>query len=602
MSDAQLFGKYRLVRRLAFGGMAEIFLARLVGDQGFEKTLVLKRILPQFSSDPDFTRMFVDEAVLAARLTHPNVAQIYDFGEVDGIYFITMELVDGADLRRIIKSAFERGRGLSAVEVAAIGEGMARGLAYVHALETEDGKSLGIVHRDISPHNVMLTRGGDVKIMDFGIAKAAARATHTATGTIKGKLAYMAPEQALAEELDKRADQYAVGLTLWECLVGRRVFDGDSEPELLSKVAAGRVRDVRAEKADVPEALARVVMRMLASKREDRYPDMRDVEQDLAAFRFGLGAAGAVRLSGIVDDLVPKETPKPAATPARSTAVLEAAAPGTQSLPMESGWSADGETEATRAVAPAAVAPAAPTVLLPERRKLGVRLVALLVTLLVAAGVATLAARMVAARRAQLTIASEPPGAALWLVMDGEALPTGLVTPATLADRGMGDEVVYRLELAGYVPMQGRLEIESARQTVRQTLTPIAEQPKAEGRGLTPDDREPISDGRSPMTDSRTPITDRPMTDKPMTEIRKSKSAKEDRSRKGQTGYLSLRSRGAWAEVFLAGKKLGTTPLTRVEVPAGVITLQLKSPAGVNETMTVDVPVGEHIQKTIELR
>ncbi|MEZ0311329.1 MAG: serine/threonine protein kinase, partial [Myxococcota bacterium] len=480
MSDAQVFGKYRLVRRLAFGGMAEIFLARLVGDQGFEKTLVLKRILPQFSSDPDFTRMFVDEAVLAARLTHPNVAQIYDFGEVDGIYFITMELVDGADLRRVIKGAFERGRGLLAVEVAAIGEGMARGLAYVHALETDDGKSLGIVHRDISPHNVMLTRGGDVKIMDFGIAKAAARATHTATGTIKGKLAYMAPEQALAEELDKRADQYAVGLTLWECLVGRRVFDGDSEPELLSKVAAGRVRDVRAEKADVPEPLARIIMRMLALKREDRYPDMRDVEQDLVAFRYGLGAAGAVRLSGIVDEVAPRETPKPTASPARMTAVLpssEPSQPGTQELSMESGWSAAGETEATRAATPEMVAPAAPTVLLPKRARVGAWTVAVLVTLLVAAGGATIAARMVAARRAQVTIASEPAGASLSLVVDGETLATGLVTPATLNDRRIGEELAYRLELAGYVPLAGTVDIERAEETIKQTLKPVAEQP-----------------------------------------------------------------------------------------------------------------------------
>ncbi len=602
MSEAQLFGKYRLVRRLAFGGMAEIFLARLVGDQGFEKTLVLKRILPQFSSDPDFTRMFVDEAVLAARLTHPNVAQIYDFGEVAGIYFITMELVDGADLRRVIKCAFERGRGLAPVEVAAIGEGMARGLAYVHALETEDGRSLGIVHRDISPHNVMLTRDGDVKIMDFGIAKAAARATHTATGTIKGKLAYMAPEQALAEELDKRTDQFAVGLTLWECLVGRRLFEGDSEPELLSKVAAGRVRDVRAEKADVPEPLARIVMRMLALKRDDRYPDMRDVEHELAAFRFGMGAAGAVRLSGLVDEVVPREAPQPVAAPARMTAVLpaaESATPGTQELSMESGWAPAGTTQPTLAVPPEMTPLAAPTVMLPKRGRAGAWTVAVLTTLLVAAGVATLAARLYAAGRAQLTIVSEPPGATLWLVLDGEGLATGLVTPATLADRRMGDELTYRLELAGYVPMEATVEVEATEQTVRQRLTPLPAPPAI--REAATDQQ--FSDGRAPMGDNATTDDQKPPAEQPHSDGRKSKSAKEDRGRqRGATGYLSLRSRGAWAEVFLNGKKLGTTPLARVEVPAGVITLQLRSSAGVNETMTVDVPVGEHIQKTIEIR
>lgn len=693
MSDAQVFGKYRLVRRLAFGGMAEIFLARLVGDQGFEKTLVLKRILPQFSSDPDFTRMFVDEAVLAARLTHPNVAQVYDFGEVDGIYFITMELVDGADLRRVVRGAFEKGRGLSPVEVAVIGEGMARGLAYVHALETEDGRPLGIIHRDISPHNVMLTRGGDVKIMDFGIAKAAARATHTATGTIKGKLAYMAPEQALAEEIDQRSDQYAVGLTLWECLVGRRVFEGDSEPELMSRVAAGRVRDLRTERADVPEELARIVMRMLGLKREDRYPHMRDVEQELARFRFGLGAAGAVRLSGIVDEVVPKEVSKPAVV-ARGTAVLpgpegsqpsspsrpssassSASAPSlaTQELSMESGWSAPGKTEATRAATPEEVAPPAPpTLIMPKRSPKGLWVALVVGVALAATALATIAARTLGDRRATLTIASEPAGAALWLEDHGTMLATGLVTPATLPDRSVGEKVRYRLELAGHMPVEQVVEVTQAEQRGRVVLEaigkgdgvagseepradqpaadkpsadrPIADTPMTDGpMASKPIAGQPTTDGAmadkpiadqpmadGPMTDkptadrpiADTPMTDRPMTGKPMTDApiadkpmtarptadkptsdgrAKSRSAKAD-ALKGKTGFLSLRLRAAWAEVSLNGKKLGITPLARVEVPAGVITLQLKSPEGVNQTVTVDVPVGEHVQKTIELR
>ncbi len=311
MPDEQLFGKYRLVRRLAYGGMAEIFLAQLIGDEGFQKSVVLKRILPQFSADPDFTRMFVDEAVLAAKLTHPNVAQVYDFGQVNGTYFITMEHVDGTDLRKLIRAATERNRVLTAIEVAAIGEGMAKGLSYVHAVDNDDGRPLSIVHRDISPHNVMVSRSGDIKIMDFGIAKAAARATQTATGTIKGKLAYMAPEQALGEEVDKLSDQFAVGLVLWECLVGKRVFEGDSEPELMSRVAAGRVRKLKDFAPTVPEDLDRIIMRALNVERGRRYADLRDLEHDLGSFEYSLASAGAVRLSTLVDELMPRESRRP---------------------------------------------------------------------------------------------------------------------------------------------------------------------------------------------------------------------------------------------------------------------------------------------------
>lgn len=344
------FGKYSLVKRLAFGGMAEIFLARLEGAEGFRKTCVLKRILPQFSADQDFVQMFVDEAILAARLEHPNVVQSYDFGNADGMYFIAMEFIDGPDLRRLIQHGVKKARSFTPVECALLGEEMCRGLSYVHNLRDELGNHLSIVHRDISPHNVMVSRAGQAKIMDFGIAKAAMRAVKTQTGTIKGKLAYMAPEQASGQPVDKRTDQFAVGLVLWECITGARHFEGNSEPELLGKVMRAEIRDVRELRPDTPAALAEVVARMLELSPGDRFADLSDAEQALNQFRFSLGAAGAVRLAHLVAQLAPPVdmTPDGSASGVApgSAKSSEAKRPQTRSLPSgphQPGTGEDGE-------------------------------------------------------------------------------------------------------------------------------------------------------------------------------------------------------------------------------------------------------------------
>lgn len=301
----EIFGKYTLLNRLAFGGMAEIYLARLEGQDGFRKTCVLKRILGSYSSDEEFVRMFINEAVLAARLNHPNVVQTYDFGDVDGVYYIAMEYIDGPDLRKLIVNATKKGRSLTVAEACALVQEMCRGLSYVHNLRDESGEPLQIVHRDISPHNVMVARAGQIKIMDFGIAKAALRASQTKTGTVKGKLAYMAPEQASAQPMDKRTDQFAVGLVLWECLTGARHFEGNSEPELFGKVLRGDIRDVREVRPDVPEELAHITSRMLQVAPGDRYADLADAEDALNAFRYSLGPEGAVRIEDVVAELAP---------------------------------------------------------------------------------------------------------------------------------------------------------------------------------------------------------------------------------------------------------------------------------------------------------
>ena len=296
------FGRYTLLRRLAVGGMAEIFLAALHGDAGFEKQVVVKRILPHLGADASFVKMFIDEAKLAARMTHPNIVQVYDFGSVAGSYFIAMEYIHGIDVHHLLRGAQAKGRQLSPAQVAALGEGISRGLAYTHNLQDDGGRPLGIVHRDVSPHNLMLSTAGDAKVMDFGIAKAAARLSRTATGTIKGKLAYMAPEQAAGQGASKQSDQFAVGVVLWECLTGQRLFVSDTEVSLMQAVIACHIPPLRSLRPNVPAALEAIVERALAKDPAARYADLTQMESELTAFRFSLGEGGIVHLGELAQE------------------------------------------------------------------------------------------------------------------------------------------------------------------------------------------------------------------------------------------------------------------------------------------------------------
>jgi serine/threonine protein kinase len=274
------YGRYVLDERIAMGGMAEIFRAR-TATQGFEKRVCIKRILPHFLEDAEFVSMFRDEARTAAKLQHANVVQVFDFGEEEGTLYLAMELVDGADLRRVLETAKKRKLALDVGAVIQIGIDVSRGLHHAHTL-AEGGRALGIVHRDISPHNILMSRAGEVKVTDFGIAKAAERSTHTGTGIVKGKVAYMAPEQAEGLAFDHRLDQFAVGVVLWEALCGSRLFSGDSDIATLRKVLLCEVPAPSSMRDLVPAALDEVILRTLAKDPAARFPDMRALELALS--------------------------------------------------------------------------------------------------------------------------------------------------------------------------------------------------------------------------------------------------------------------------------------------------------------------------------
>ncbi len=268
------YGKYQLLKRLAMGGMAQIYLARQRGPEGFEKLLVIKRILPHLAENGDFVRMFLDEARIAARLDHPNIVDIYDLGAQDDSFFIAMEYIHGEDLRRVWKRAERSGQLIPVPLVCRIMIEACAGLDHAHKQKDAQGKPLGIVHRDVSPQNILLTFEGRVKVVDFGIAKAADQATVTRSGVLKGKYSYMAPEQAAGQKnLDCRTDIFALGVVLYELLTGMRLFKRLTDMATLQAVADCEIAPPSQINPRVPKDLDPIVMKALTREPEDRYAE-----------------------------------------------------------------------------------------------------------------------------------------------------------------------------------------------------------------------------------------------------------------------------------------------------------------------------------------
>ena len=261
--------------------MAEVFVATVEGAAGFEKSVAIKRILPHLCEDPDFIEMFREEARLASRLSHANIAQVFDFDEIDGQCLLAMEWVNGKDLRKVLRAAEKAGRQPSPARAAFIAREVARALHHAHTAPAADGRPLCLVHRDVSPQNVLLSFAGEVKLTDFGIAKAATRSIATSTGVIKGKCAYMSPEQTRGEDLDARSDIFALGIVLFEALTGRRLFTGQSDMEILRAVRERPAPVPSDLRADVPKDLDAVVMQALSKNRDERQKSALELETAL---------------------------------------------------------------------------------------------------------------------------------------------------------------------------------------------------------------------------------------------------------------------------------------------------------------------------------
>ncbi|MFZ6179915.1 serine/threonine-protein kinase PknK [Nannocystis pusilla] len=283
----QIFGRYTLIQRIGEGGMADVFLAEAGVAEGLKKRVVIKKIRSDVADQPEFMRMFVAEAEVALGLNHANIVQVFDFGRVGGAFYLAMELVEGVDLMRMVRLVGQRGERVPIVVAAYIAHQVAAGLAYAHAKRDDFGRPLAIVHRDISPHNIMLSLAGTVKILDFGIARTAARARRDGgaeDSTIQGKIAYMSPEQANGWPLDARSDIYSLGVVLYELLIGELVFRDADRMAALEQVRTRPLPPLRRVAPEVPEELAAVVDRALAREPSERWDSARAMQSALAAF------------------------------------------------------------------------------------------------------------------------------------------------------------------------------------------------------------------------------------------------------------------------------------------------------------------------------
>ncbi|HEX5063021.1 MAG TPA: protein kinase [Kofleriaceae bacterium] len=299
-SEARRFGKYTLVAKLATGGMAEIFLARLHGDGGFEKLVCIKRILPHLAKDPQFVAMFLDEARVAARISHPNVCQVFELGECEGQYYIAMEYLEGVPLSLFRRRDFYPGLPDPRL-VAGFGVQACEGLHHAHQLKRTDGELLGVVHRDISPQNLFATTDGIVKVLDFGIAKVQDASVRTSTGAVKGTYAYMAPEQLRNEKLDRRVDVWALGVVLWETLAQQYLFRRDTEFLTFEAITKLPIPDLHEVRPDVPPLLADTIARALSRNPDDRFASARALGEALGQ---AVGPLGGIAQSATISDEV----------------------------------------------------------------------------------------------------------------------------------------------------------------------------------------------------------------------------------------------------------------------------------------------------------
>lgn len=348
-----LSGKYRVDQRLGGGGMAEVFLGSMVGAEGFSRKVAIKRVLPGFSDNPSFAQMFIGEAQISAQLQHPNIVSVLDFDrDAENRLFLVMELVEGRDLDSLVSTGV-----LPIPLVIFIIAEVLRGLGHAHDLPTTSSNLRGIVHRDVSPHNVLLSWEGAVKVSDFGIAKAREASQATASVLIKGKPAYMSPEQANGEQLDGRSDLFAVGVMLWEMLVGRRLFVGEDTRTTLAAVLFGQIPRPRSLRSEIPKDVERVVMKLLERDVPARYPTAEAAIADLLDCA-DAPKAGRELLQKTLQERFPQMAPMRSSALRSRQASLQNPNPTPQPMftpaPIASGTHGDGRANAAASLSGAA--------------------------------------------------------------------------------------------------------------------------------------------------------------------------------------------------------------------------------------------------------
>jgi serine/threonine-protein kinase len=581
MTPGTILGRYVVRRKLAEGGMAEIFLAAVEGPEGFEKEVVIKRIRSHFANEPGFVRMFVDEARVASRLHHPNIVQIFDFDRHEDSYSIAMEYVRGRSLWELRRRCRELLRPLPPVLSAWVAAEVARALEHAHGLEL-NGTRVGLVHRDVTPHNVLLSFDGAVKLGDFGIARVGQGLT--APGTLKGKFAYMSPEQARGEPVDARTDVFALGIVLWELLTGGRLFEGSNELAILRAVQEGEIAPPARLNPDVPERLSDIVLRALSRDPAGRFQTAGEFERALREML--LTEARSVEDTDLGAFLRAVFAPEPAppsrtdapAVPAASPVPARGALHEREEIPTvvvpRGDESAAAVTEATNVEGEAR--PAAPFAL---RQALAVGGIAVLTGALFAAVAWRQAGQSEEAVAGRSELAVPPPA------MAGTPAPPPSAPPS--ADSGSASEdsapPVVREPVAPPAPV-----LEKAATLEPPASGPVPPRPAAGTLSVRTPGMKGAGEARA-----------RPPESSPASEV--AKAAASSRTAPVSTGTLRL-SVVPWAQVWAGGRELGEVAAQRdFSLPVGTHVLRLEHPRHRRE-LSVTIRAGEITSHALDLR
>lgn len=624
------FGRYFLVDKIAVGGMAEVFKAKSFSHGGFEKLLVVKRILPHLSDNIDFVEMFIDEAKISVELQHPNIVQIYDFGKLRDNYFLAMEYVEGKDVKGILRKLAEHRKLLPTEYAVYIGHEMCKGLDYAHKKTDLHGRPLGIVHRDISPSNILVSYNGDVKIADFGIAKAAISAYNTHDGVLKGKFEYMSPEQARGRDIDLRSDVFATGIILHEMLTGRRLFKTDSEIKTLEKIKAVDIEAPSALNPAIPARLDEIVMRALAREVDDRYQDAKELQNALLEYMYpSTPDLTRESLSHFMRELFKEEIAAERVRLEEGTRIAAELWEQTPELELDEEWEES---------------PGSAQTLETRRGRLGL-FVAMAIILLLGGGLVFLATREPQTKVVEKVIREHPTTAGIHLVvrpgqnatayLNGKVIGHG--AQVAYDDITPGKPVTVRVEAPGHQPFEDTVTIKAgetlrlpvtlqpleqpkpvrptvekapasadkaspaalppAVATARFTSSPSGAQVYIDGRlvGTTPMSWTDGVPGSSHQVEYRHPgyepttFTAR-IPDAGQTE-NFTKNLKQEAA---PPGKVSVNVKSGWAEVYIDGLKIDTTPLYNHKLSAGAHVIRVRNPqTGLDQSKTVTISSGE---------
>ena len=581
----EAYGKYFLIDKIAVGGMAEIFRAKTFGHGGFENTFVVKRILQHMSENEAFVQMFLDEAKVTAQLQHANVVRVWEYGKIASNYYLSMDFVDGKDSKMILRKLFERRKMIPREFAVYIAMEAAKGLDYAHKRATNAGVPLNIVHRDVSPSNLLVSYAGEVKVADFGIVQASTVIETTTKGTLKGKIEYMSPEQAMGEVLDRRSDVFSLGIVMWEMLTGRRAFKTDNEIKTLERVRNVEIDAPAVVSTQVPARLSEIVMRCLEKDPADRYQDARELHADLMNFLYPATPDVVQQsLHHFMGELFNEEIANERARMEEGSRLARAMHESEPSVELQEDWEEGQRGGSEPTVAPVPLkAPAA------SRVPMVLGGAALLAALGLAGGVGVWAMNQEAPQAKVTTeIVKASPSVVLKVspvagvvFIDGKEVGRG--TAVTVSDVAVG---AHRLEVTaeGYEPYATEIDVGEG-EKIRQEVKLVAIRKAPEVRVETPP--------RGSGTDAPVRLEPRVESKGEPTGEAKVETPPPPPAEKPK-GKVNINVSGGWADIYVDGKKIGTTPIFGHQLPAGSYAVRAKNEAtGLDVTKQVTVKGGE---------